>query len=109
MSDKHKAPEHQSPATGLAERKCVPCEGGDPPLGAREVAALRSQVPGWEVIANHQIRRAFKFPDFHRALQFVNRVGELADAEGHHPDVALSWGKAEITLLSFDAAATTEN
>jgi 4a-hydroxytetrahydrobiopterin dehydratase len=95
--------------TDLAGRHCVPCEGGTGPLGAREVAALRSQIGAWEVVSDHHLTRVFKFPDFHSALMFVNRVGEIADAEGHHPDISLGWGRAEVTLWTHSAGGLTEN
>ncbi len=99
----------RSTVTNLAGRHCVPCEGGAAALSAAEVAALRSQIGGWEVISGHHLARSFKFPDFHSALVFVNRVGEIADAEGHHPDIALSWGRVEVTLWTHSAGGLTEN
>ncbi|HXJ94986.1 MAG TPA: 4a-hydroxytetrahydrobiopterin dehydratase [Terriglobia bacterium] len=93
----------------LAGRHCVPCEGGTSPLAARDVAALRDQIGAWDVVSDHHLTRVFKFPDFHSALMFVNRVGEIADAEGHHPDIALSWGRVEVTLWTHSAGGLTEN
>jgi 4a-hydroxytetrahydrobiopterin dehydratase len=78
-------------------------------LGARDLATLHSQVGEWEIVSDHHLRKVFKFPDFRSALRFVNRVGEVADAEGHHPDVSLSWGKVEITLWTHAAGGLTEN
>jgi 4a-hydroxytetrahydrobiopterin dehydratase len=109
VADEHQAPEDHGTATGLAQRGCVPCRSGTPPLDSRDLAALRSQVNEWEIVSNHHLRRVFKFPDFRQALLFVNRVGELADAEGHHPDILLGWGKAEITLWTHAASGLTEN
>ena len=71
--------------------------GGGPPLKGKELEALHQQVPKWKVVNERQITR-FKPPDFKQALDFVNRVGALAEAQGHHPDILLAWGKAEITL-----------
>jgi len=79
----------------LADKKCVPCRGGVPPLKGAEVEKLLQAVPRWTVTKDHHIHREFKFPDFQQALDFVNRVGALAEEEGHHPDILLTWGKAE--------------
>lgn len=93
----------------LAARTCVPCRGGVPPLRGAELDALRRQVPAWEVVNEHHLRRAFKFPDFRQALDFVNRAGALAEEQGHHPDILLSWGKAEVTLWTHKIDGLTES
>jgi 4a-hydroxytetrahydrobiopterin dehydratase len=82
----------------LADQKCVPCRGGTPPLKGTELAELHQKVPSWTVANEHHIHREFRFPDFKQALDFVDRVGAVAETEGHHPDILLGWGKAEITL-----------
>src|SRR6266849_8405234 len=76
----------------LATKACVPCRGGVPPLKGEELASLQKQVGGWNVIEEHHLTKAFKFPDFREAFKFVNRVGELAEEQGHHPDIFLAWG-----------------
>ncbi|MFZ0879427.1 MAG: 4a-hydroxytetrahydrobiopterin dehydratase [Candidatus Acidiferrales bacterium] len=81
----------------LADQNCVPCRGGVPPLAGEELAKLSQEVPQWKVVDGHHITRTFTFPDFVQALAFVNKVGALAEEQGHHPDILLSWGKAEIT------------
>ena len=63
---------------------------------------------GWEVVEGHHLRRVFKFPDFKQALNFVNRVGEIAEKQGHHPDILLSWGKVEITTYTHTTNGLTE-
>ena len=78
-------------------------------MGARDVSALRSRVGSWEVVSDHHLTKAFKFPDFRSALIFVNRVGEIAEAEGHHPDIELSWGRVRITLWTHSAGGLTDN
>ena len=93
----------------LASKTCVPCRGGVPPLKGQELAALQKQVPEWQVVNEHHIVRQFKFPDFKQALAFVNRVGELAETQGHHPDILLAWGKAEITLWTHKIDGLTES
>ncbi len=95
--------------TSLASKTCVPCRGGVPPLKGKELEALRQQVPQWRVINEHHITRTFTFPDFRQALDFVNRVGALAEEQGHHPDILLAWGKAEITLWTHKIDGLTES
>jgi 4a-hydroxytetrahydrobiopterin dehydratase len=93
----------------LATKACVPCRGGVPPLKGEELAALEKQVDGWNVIEEHHLAKTFTFPDFREALKFVNRVGELAEEQGHHPDLFLAWGKVEITTWTHKINGLTEN
>jgi 4a-hydroxytetrahydrobiopterin dehydratase len=95
--------------TDLADKKCVPCRGGVPPLKGKGLDALHKIVPKWSVVDEHHITRAFTFPDFKQALDFVNRVGALAEEQGHHPDILLAWGKAEITLWTHKINGLTES
>jgi 4a-hydroxytetrahydrobiopterin dehydratase len=95
--------------TALADKKCVPCRGGVPPLKGKELEEIHQSVPKWTVVDKHQIRREFKFPDFQQALDFVNRVGALAEEQGHHPDIFLAWGKAEFTLWTHKVDGLTES
>src|SRR5215472_10267335 len=93
----------------LADKQCVPCRGGTPPLKGDEAEKLRKSVPSWSIINQHHIQREFKFPDFKQALDFVNRVGAVAEEQGHHPDILLTWGKAEITLWTHKVNGLTES
>ncbi len=93
----------------LASKTCVPCQGGVPPLTGAELAALEKQVDGWQVVAEHHITKTFTFRDFRSALAFVNRVGELAEQEGHHPDLYLTWGKVDIKIWTHKINGLTEN
>ena len=93
----------------LADKKCVPCRGGVPPLKGSDLERLHQVVPQWTVKDEHDLRREFRFPDFKQALAFVNRVGELAEEQGHHPDILLAWGKAEITLWTHKINGLTES
>ncbi|HEX6503941.1 MAG TPA: 4a-hydroxytetrahydrobiopterin dehydratase [Terriglobales bacterium] len=93
----------------LAEKTCVPCRGGVPPLKGQELAKIRLQVPKWNVSDEHHLTREFKFPDFRTALTFVNRVGELAEEQGHHPDILLAWGRVEVTLWTHKIDGLTES
>jgi 4a-hydroxytetrahydrobiopterin dehydratase len=96
----------------LADRNCVPCRGGIPPLkGARlqDVHQQLAEPKQWQVIDEHHLIRIYKFPDFKSALEFVNRVGALAEEQGHHPDILLAWGKVEITLWTHAVDGLTES
>ena len=93
----------------LADKKCVPCRGGIPPLKGKELQKVHASVPDWKVINEHHLTREFKFPDFAQALAFVNRVGALAEEQGHHPDILLAWGKAEITMWTHKIDGLTES
>ena len=93
----------------LANQTCVPCRGGTPPLKGNELKSLHQQVPKWNVTNEHHLTRAFTFPDFKQALDFVNRVGEVAEKQGHHPDILLAWGKAEVTLWTHKIDGLTES
>ena len=72
--------------TGLADKTCVPCKGDVPPLEGAKLEELSRQIPGWEVVDDHHLRRELRFKNFREALEFVNRVGELAEDQAHHPD-----------------------
>jgi len=93
----------------LAEKHCVPCRGGVPPLKGEELRQYADQLSGWKVIDEHHITRTYLFPDFKQALEFVNRVGAVAEAEGHHPDILLAWGKAEVKTYTHKIDGLTES
>jgi len=93
----------------LADKKCVPCRGGVPPLKGNELTRLHANVPDWTVTNEHHLHREFRFPDFKLALAFVNRVGEVAEEQGHHPDILLAWGKAGVTLWTHKIDGLTES
>ena len=95
--------------TALADKTCVPCRGGVPPLKGTELQAFAANVPQWSVVNGHHITREFKFPDFVKALEFVNKVGALAEEQGHHPDILLAWGEAAITLWTHKIDGLTES
>src|SRR3974390_1364343 len=83
----------------LAQKKCTPCRGGVPRLTLAEAEHFRSQTSNWELRDDgHRIERTFHFSNFRAALNFVRDVGELAETEGHHPDVSFGWGYATISL-----------
>jgi 4a-hydroxytetrahydrobiopterin dehydratase len=95
--------------TELADKKCIPCRGGTPALQGEELKALHRKIPDWTMVDEHHLHREFRFPDFKHALEFVNRVGAVAEEQGHHPDILLTWGKAEITLWTHSANGLTES
>jgi 4a-hydroxytetrahydrobiopterin dehydratase len=86
--------------TDLAQFPCVPCRGGEPTLTDEEIARLRPEAPDWEVVEREgilRLERLFKFKNFVQALEFTNRVGELAEAQGHHPAILTEWGTVTVT------------
>jgi 4a-hydroxytetrahydrobiopterin dehydratase len=96
----------------LAEKTCVPCRGGVPPLKGKELTDTHRRLtnyPEWSVINEHHIHRKYNFPDFKQALDFVNRVGAVAEEQGHHPDIFLAWGRVEITLWTHKVDGLTES
>lgn len=93
----------------LAERQCVPCRGGVPPMESEEIARMLGELNGWDVINNHHLRKEYKFANFRETLAFVNRAGELAEEQGHHPDICFGWGKAEVTIWTHKIDGLTES
>jgi 4a-hydroxytetrahydrobiopterin dehydratase len=94
----------------LEAKQCVPCRGGIPPLPRADAERLLAQTPGWSLNdAATQIERAFRFEDFAGALAFVNRVGELAEAEDHHPDIAFGWGYCRVVFQTHKIKGLHEN
>ena len=94
---------------GLSDKHCVPCRGGVPPLKGEPLEALKAQVPGWQVVEEHHLTKTFTFPDFLSALDFVNRVGAVAEVEGHHPDLYLAWGKVDVKTWTHKIDGLTES
>lgn len=94
----------------LKDKKCVPCEGFVEPLTPAEYEPLLAQVPDWTVADQKQISREFSFKNFTEALEFVNKVGEVAEAENHHPDILLHGYKhVRITLMTHAIKGLSEN
>lgn len=93
----------------LAAAHCEACEPGTPPLSEAEAAELSGQVPGWERDGNRALRRERTFPNFRDAFGFVARVALIAEAEGHHPDIELGWGRAAFDLTTHAASGLTRN
>jgi len=93
----------------LSKKKCEPCEKGTPPLTREELQPLMQQISGWELIDDKTIEKSYSFKDFAMALAFVNRVGEVAEKEGHHPDIYLGWGKVKISLMTHKIKGLTKS
>jgi 4a-hydroxytetrahydrobiopterin dehydratase len=94
----------------LAARSCIPCRGEVPPLGPEDAASLQRQVPDWSLLdEGSRIERRFKFKNFAGAFAFVTRAAELAEAEGHHPDISFGWGYASVSLLTHKIKGLHEN
>lgn len=94
----------------LAEKHCVPCRGGVPPLKADKIAALLDILgSGWRVLDEHHLEKEYSFDDFAQALAFTNRVGAVAEEEGHHPDIYLSWGKVGLKIWTHKIDGLTES
>ncbi len=93
----------------LAEKQCVPCRGGIPPLTAEEISPLTAQISDWEVVESHHIQKTFQSENFRSALDFVNRVAEIAEEQGHHPDLYLAWGKVEVKIWTHKINGLSES
>ncbi len=84
----------------LDEKSCVPCRQDSPPLAPAERQELQAELKDWSIVDDHHLEREFKFRDFKSALEWVNKVGAIAEAEGHHPDLYLAWGTVRVTIWS---------
>lgn len=94
----------------LANKQCVPCQGGTSALAGEPLAALHRELGGgWMVAAGHHLEKEYRFNNFREALAFTNRVGELAEQQGHHPEIYLAWGKVKITLWTHKVNGLTES
>jgi 4a-hydroxytetrahydrobiopterin dehydratase len=93
----------------LAEKVCIPCRGGVPPLSAGESQALAAQIEGWSVVDNHHIEKELKFPNFITALRFVDAVGALAEEQRHHPEILLAWGRVLLRIWTNKIDGLTES
>ena len=95
--------------TELCDMKCVPCRGGVPPLDGDQIRELQARIDAWDAIDDHHLSKTFKFPDFVQALGFVNRVGALAEEQGHHPNIFLTWGRVRIEIWTHKIDGLTES
>ncbi len=96
--------------SALAEKECIPCKGGMPPLKGQELANVANELDGgWRVIREHHLEKEYKFKNFREALEFTNKVGELAESQGHHPDIYLAWGQVKLTIWTHKIDGLTES
>lgn len=93
----------------LSKKECVPCKGGVPALKGGALAPLAEAVPRWRVVDEHHLERELSFPDFKSALAFTCQVGELAEREGHHPDIHLAWGRVRLLIWTHKIDGLTES
>jgi len=94
----------------LSTKVCVPCRGGIPPLTQEESAKLLRQTPDWTILdEGRRLERSFAFRNFREALDFVTRVGELAEEQAHHPDISFSWGRATVSWYTKKIKRLHEN
>jgi len=97
-------------ACELAAKECVPCKGGVPPLKGESLRTLLAAVNNdWRVVEEHHLEKQYKFEDFQQALDFTNRVGEMAELQNHHPDIYLAWGKVKVTIWTHKIDGLTES
>jgi 4a-hydroxytetrahydrobiopterin dehydratase len=96
--------------TELASRRCKPCRADTPPLRTEEAQTMMQQVPGWTTDPEGKLTRNIKLADFKEALALVNRIGDLAEQEGHHPDLTIhSWNQVRIELYTHSIKGLSEN
>ena len=94
----------------LAEQQCIPCKGGIPPLKGSDLSSLLQKLNhDWQVIKEHHLEKEYRFQNFRDALSFTVRVGDLAEAQGHHPDIYLAWGKVKLTVWTHKIDGLTES
>jgi 4a-hydroxytetrahydrobiopterin dehydratase len=94
----------------LADKKCVPCEGGTPPMKGEEIQKNKSQLKNdWKVVDETKIRHEFKFKDFKQAMAFVNKAADVAEEEGHHPDIHIHYNRVVIELWTHSIGGLSEN
>jgi 4a-hydroxytetrahydrobiopterin dehydratase len=94
----------------LASKSCVPCRGGIPPLTRDEAGELLARAPEWSLEENGtRLKRLFEFEDFKKAIAFVNRVADIAEEQGHHPDIAIHWNKVDLVLWTHKIGGLHEN
>lgn len=92
----------------LVSKKCVPCKIGTPPMPADQVNQFLKQVPNWKV-SDNKITRQFEFKDFKESMVFINKVADIAQKEGHHPDIYIYYNKVTLELFTHAAGGLTEN
>ncbi len=98
------------PTCELADQRCVPCRGGTPPLKGEGLEAFKRQIGAeWTIVDEHHLEKTYRFKNFREALNFANAVGEIAEQEGHHPEITLTWGKVTIRIWTHKIDGLTES
>ena len=99
--------------SNLSNKKCVPCEGGTVAFDISEIHKYQKKVDGWDIIKDEKkkffLSKKFKFKNFLDSQNFINRVGEISENEGHHPDILFGWGYAEIKITTHAIEGLSEN
>jgi 4a-hydroxytetrahydrobiopterin dehydratase len=96
--------------SGLSAKTCVPCRGGVPPLRGEELERLHRELgEGWRVVDEHHLEKEYAFRGFRPALEFVKRVGEMCEEQGHHGDILLAWGKVKLSVWTHKIDGLTES
>jgi len=96
--------------TALAQKQCANCDGGTPRLEGHALENLHKQLGnGWLVIDGHHLEKQFKFPDFVEALEFTNSIGAIAEKQGHHPDIFLTYGEVRVKIFTHQQDGLTES
>ncbi len=93
----------------LSDKTCIPCRGGVPPLTEEEQVPLLAQLKGWSVEDGHHLVRDYKFDNFVKALEWVNKAGQVAEEQGHHPEIQLGWGHAKVMIWTHKIDGLTES
>ena len=93
----------------LTDKRCVPARAAFQSSRRSACRSFSKKYPGWEAPQGHHLHRVFSFPDFKQGLDFVNRAGEIAEQEGHHPDLLLAWGRVEVTVFTHSIDGLSEN
>ena len=94
----------------LATKECIPCKGGIPPLKGEALTNLQSQLQeAWKVIDEHHLEKKLSFKNFREALDYTNKIGEIAEQQAHHPDIYLGWGSVKIQIFTHKVSGLTES
>ena len=93
----------------LAKKQCIPCRGDTPPIPSDKIQDFLGQVNGWAIEQEYHLTKTYKFPNFVKALEFVNQVGAIAEEQGHHPDIHLAWGKVCVEIWTHKIKGLTES
>jgi 4a-hydroxytetrahydrobiopterin dehydratase len=99
--------------SNLKDKKCVPCEGGVIPFDISEIHKYQKKVDGWDISKDNKrnffLNKRFNFNNFIESQEFINKVGEISENEGHHPDISFGWGYAEIKITTHAIEGLSEN